>query len=108
MIQLTLEEISVAINAASLNLDSNLKVTGKVVIDSRKVSQGDLFVAINGENVDGHDFCHEAIKKGAIAVISSKELVGIPTLLVKEGNAASKNVDQPTVIALGKIGRAHV
>ena len=103
MIPLTLEEISVAINAASINLDSNLKVTGKVVIDSRKVSQGDLFVAINGENVDGHDFCHEAIKKGAIAVISSKELVGIPTLLVKEGNAASKNVDQPTVIALGKL-----
>jgi UDP-N-acetylmuramoyl-tripeptide--D-alanyl-D-alanine ligase len=103
MIPLTLEEISVAINAATLNLDSNLKVNGKVVIDSRKVSQGDLFVAINGEKVDGHDFCHEAIKKGAIAVISSKELVGIPTLLVKEGNAASKNVDQPTVIALGKL-----
>jgi len=103
MIPLTLEEISVAINAATLNLDSNLKVTGKVVIDSRKVSQGDLFVAINGEKVDGHDFCHEAINKGAIAVISSKELVGIPTLLVKEGNAASKNVDQPTVIALGKL-----
>ena len=103
MIPLTLEEISVAINAASLNLDSNLKVTGKVVIDSRKVSQGDLFVAINGEKVDGHDFCHQAIKQGAIAVISSKELVGIPTLLVKEGNAASKNVDQPTVIALGKL-----
>ena len=103
MIPLTLEEISVAINAASLNLDSNLKVTGKVVIDSRKVSQGDLFVAINGENVDGHDFCHEAINKGAIAVISSKEIVGIPTLLVKEGNADSKNVDQPTVIALGKL-----
>ena len=103
MIPLTLEEISVAINAVSLNLDSNLKVTGKVVIDSRKVSQGDLFVAIKGEKVDGHDFCHEAIKKGAIAVVSSKELVGIPTLLVKEGNAASKNVDQPTVIALGKL-----
>ena len=103
MIPLTLEEISVAINAASLNLDSNLKVNGKVVLDSRKVSPGDLFVAINGEKVDGHDFCHEAIKKGAIAVVSSKELVGIPTLLVKEGNAASKNVDQPTVIALGKL-----
>lgn len=103
MIPLTLEEISVAINAASLNLDSNLKVTGKVVIDSRKVFPGDLFVAINGEKVDGHDFCHEAIKQGAIAVVSSKELVGIPTLLVKEGNDASKNVDQPTVIALGKL-----
>jgi UDP-N-acetylmuramoyl-tripeptide--D-alanyl-D-alanine ligase len=103
MIPLTLEEISVAINAVAVNLDSNLKVTGKVVIDSRKVSQGDLFVAINGEKVDGHDFCSDAIKQGAAAVISSKELAGIPTLLVKEGNAASKNADQPTVIALGKL-----
>lgn len=103
MIPLTLEEISVAINAVAVNLDSKLKVTGKVVIDSRKVSQGDLFVAINGEKVDGHDFCNDAIKQGAVAVISSKELAGIPTLLVKEGNAASKNADQPTVIALGKL-----
>jgi len=61
MIPLTLEEISVAINAATLNLDSNLKVTGKVVIDSRKVSQGDLFVAINGEKVDGHDLLMDMI-----------------------------------------------
>jgi UDP-N-acetylmuramoyl-tripeptide--D-alanyl-D-alanine ligase len=103
MIPLTLEEISVAINAVAVNLHSNLKVTGKVVIDSRKVSQGDLFVAINGEKVDGHDFCNDAIKQGAVAVISSKELAGIPTLLVKEGNAASRNADQPTVIALGKL-----
>ena len=103
MIPLTLKEISVAINADAVNLDLNLKVTGKVVIDSRKVSQGDLFVAINGEKVDGHDFCNDAIKKGAVAVVSARELVGIPTLLVKEGNIASKNVDQPTVIALGKL-----
>jgi UDP-N-acetylmuramoyl-tripeptide--D-alanyl-D-alanine ligase len=103
VIPLTLKEISVAINADAVNLDLNLKVTGKVVIDSRKVSQGDLFVAINGEKVDGHDFCNDAIKKGAVAVVSARELVGIPTLLVKEGNIASKNVDQPTVIALGKL-----
>jgi len=103
MIPLTLKEISVAVNATIINVDSNLKVTGKVVIDSRKVSQGDLFVAINGEKVDGHDFCNQAIKQGAVAVLSSKELADIPTLLVKEGNIGSKNIDQPTVIALGKI-----
>jgi UDP-N-acetylmuramoyl-tripeptide--D-alanyl-D-alanine ligase len=103
VIPLTLKEVSVAINATTFNIDSDLKVTGKVVIDSRKVSQGDLFVAINGEKVDGHDFCNDAIKKGAVAVVAARELVGIPTLLVKEGNIASKNVDQPTVIALGKL-----
>jgi UDP-N-acetylmuramyl pentapeptide synthase len=48
MIPMTIEEIAKAVSAQVKNLDSNVKVTGKVVIDSRKVSKGDLFVAING------------------------------------------------------------
>lgn len=36
-----------------------------VSIDSRTIKQGELFVAIKGERFDGHDFVHEAIKKGA-------------------------------------------
>jgi len=103
MIPMTIEEIAKAISADVLNLDSNIKVTGKVVIDSRKVSKGDLFVAINGENVDGHGFCDAAIKQGAVAVIASKELPGVPSLLVSNGNLTSQDVDQPTVIALGKL-----
>ena len=74
MIPMTMEEIAKAISGELKNLESNIKVTGKVVIDSRKVSKGDLFVAINGENVDGHDFCETAIKQGAVAVIASKEI----------------------------------
>jgi UDP-N-acetylmuramoyl-tripeptide--D-alanyl-D-alanine ligase len=103
MIPMTIEEIAKAISAQVKNLDSNVKVTGKVVIDSRKVSKGDLFVAIHGENVNGHDFCEAAIKQGAVAVIAAKEITGVPTLLVSNGNLDSKDVDQPTVIALGKL-----
>jgi UDP-N-acetylmuramoyl-tripeptide--D-alanyl-D-alanine ligase len=103
MIPMTIEEIAKAISAQVKNLDSNVKVTGKVVIDSRKVSKGDLFVAINGENVNGLDFCAEAIKQGAVAVIAAKEITDVPTLLVSIGNLDSKDVDQPTVVALGKL-----
>ena len=100
---MTMEEIAKAISAELKNLDSNIKVTGKVVIDSRKVNKGDLFVAIKGENVDGHSFCAAAIKQGAVAVIASKEIPGVPSLIVSNGNMTSQEVDQPTVIALGKL-----
>ena len=100
---MTMEEIARAISGELKNLDSNIKVTGKVVIDSRKVNKGDLFVAIKGENVDGHSFCAAAIKQGAVAVIASKEIPGVPSLIVSNGNMTSQEVDQPTVIALGKL-----
>ena len=100
---MSLKEISTAIAAEVKFADLESRVTGKVVIDSRKVSPGDLFVAIKGENVDGHDFAAQAIKQGAIAVISDKEIPGVASLIVTQGNSNSKEVDQPTVIALGKL-----
>ena len=39
--------------------------------DSRKVKEGTLFIAIPGNNNDGHDFIFDAIDKGAIAVIAN-------------------------------------
>jgi UDP-N-acetylmuramoyl-tripeptide--D-alanyl-D-alanine ligase len=40
-----------------------------VVVDSRQVEEGSLFVALPGQRVDGHDFIPEAIKRGAAAVL---------------------------------------
>jgi UDP-N-acetylmuramoyl-L-alanyl-D-glutamate--2,6-diaminopimelate ligase len=37
--------------------------------DSRKISENDVFVAIKGSLVDGHNFIETAIKKGAIAIV---------------------------------------
>ena len=44
-----------------------------IKIDSRKVNEGDTFVAIVGANVDGHDYIDEAIKRGATKLIISKD-----------------------------------
>ncbi|MCM1052369.1 MAG: UDP-N-acetylmuramoyl-L-alanyl-D-glutamate--2,6-diaminopimelate ligase [Ruminococcus sp.] len=40
--------------------------------DSRSVEKGDLFIALKGEVVDGHEFIPEAIDKGAKVIVVSK------------------------------------
>ncbi len=44
-----------------------------VCTDTRKITQGSLFVAIKGENFDGHDFAKKAIESGAEAVICERD-----------------------------------
>lgn len=41
----------------------------RVSIDSRQVRPGDLFVAIDGERFDGHDFLDEAVQRGAAGLL---------------------------------------
>jgi len=41
--------------------------------DSRKVKKGGLFVAIKGEHFDGYDFIPDAIKKGAMTIVSQRD-----------------------------------
>jgi len=41
-------------------------------IDSRTLKEGDLFIAIKGNNLDGHDFVDAALKKGAVGIIVSE------------------------------------
>ncbi len=42
-----------------------------IELDSRKVSEGDLFLAMPGTKYDGHLFISEAFSKGAVAAIVS-------------------------------------
>ncbi|MCY6959632.1 UDP-N-acetylmuramoyl-L-alanyl-D-glutamate--2,6-diaminopimelate ligase [Clostridium brassicae] len=46
----------------------------KIEYDSRKVEKGDLFVCIEGFNVDGHKYAKAAYEKGASAIICSKDI----------------------------------
>ena len=46
----------------------------RISTDTRTLKKGDLFLALKGENFDGHDFIEEAIFKGASSVISEKDL----------------------------------
>lgn len=48
--------------------DSNREVT-ELVIDSRKVTEGSLYVAMRGTVVDGHSFIASAIEKGARTIV---------------------------------------
>lgn len=45
-----------------------------IVTDSRQTEPGALFVAIPGERVDGHVFIEDVIAKGALAVMSERDL----------------------------------
>jgi len=40
--------------------------------DSRKITNGNLFIAVKGTQVDGHDFIEKAIKLGAVAIVCSQ------------------------------------
>ncbi len=51
--------------------------------DSRKVKEGDIFVAIKGVAGDGHDYIEEAIKNGAKKVVVEHGLYSVDTLVVK-------------------------
>jgi UDP-N-acetylmuramoyl-tripeptide--D-alanyl-D-alanine ligase len=60
-----------------------------ISIDTRTLQSGDLYVALVGDNFDGHDFIDAAIEQGACAVLSSKKMtVAIPQLIVGDTRVA--------------------
>ena len=42
-------------------------------IDSRTVQPGELFFAVKGERLDGHDFVHQALERGAVSAVVRKD-----------------------------------
>ncbi|MEI7640053.1 MAG: UDP-N-acetylmuramoyl-tripeptide--D-alanyl-D-alanine ligase [bacterium] len=69
---------------------SDAQIKG-VAIDNRGIKKGELFIAIKGENNDGHLFVADALKKGACAVLAEKEIKGVDSkkvILVKDTKAA--------------------
>lgn len=65
-------EIIAATNGVVLAGDINEEFIG-ITQDSRLVQPGNCYVAIAGENVDGHDFVEMAIAKGAKVILVSKD-----------------------------------
>jgi UDP-N-acetylmuramoyl-tripeptide--D-alanyl-D-alanine ligase len=45
-------------------------------IDSRTLQPGEVFFAVKGERLDGHDFVEKALEKGALAAVVRKDLFG--------------------------------
>lgn len=74
----------------------NVVVSG-IQHDSRNVCRGDLFVALIGERVDGHDFVAKAREAGAAAALVSRPVEdALPQLVVKD-----------TLLAYGAIAKAY-
>ena len=58
-------------------------------MDTRKIENGQLFVAICGESRDGHDFAQAAIDAGAAAVLAEKPLnPSIPAIITADSRKA--------------------
>lgn len=67
-----LNEIIKELEAVEITGSAAVELTG-INFDSRKVSSGDLFVAIRGSGFDGHEYIPQAIKGGAVAVVSEED-----------------------------------
>ena len=61
-----------------------------VAVDSRKVQGGDLFVAVRGTALDGHDYIADALGRGAAAVVVERAVLapGIPAVVVEDSAKA--------------------
>ena len=71
-------------------------VTG-VASDTRQLASGDLFVALAGARVDGHDLLEAAAARGAVAALVAREV----------GGGSPQVVVDDVPAALGVIARAY-
>lgn len=80
-----LKELLKDLEVKMLNF-KNVEV-GDITDDSRNVVKGSIFVAIKGNNYDGNIFIKDAIKKGAVAVLTEEkatEKLKIPVIVSKD------------------------
>jgi len=96
MLPWSLEEVS-ALTNGQLRGRREERVQG-VAHDTRNVKKGDLFIAIVGERLDGHQFVKQAAAQGARAAVVSRWVPGvhIPQIQVED-----------TTVALGQLGKAQ-
>jgi len=84
----------------SRGLPAGAAFTG-VSIDSRKIHEGDLFIALRGDRFDGHDFIRDALEVGATAAVveqswlleqKKRTVRGLPLIPVPEALAALQSL----------------
>ncbi|WP_330182007.1 UDP-N-acetylmuramoyl-tripeptide--D-alanyl-D-alanine ligase [Nocardia sp. NBC_01503] len=117
MIEMTLREIAEIVGGTLHDVpDPDTTVTGAAEFDSRRITPGDLFLALPGEHTDGHDFAAKAVAAGAVAVLAARP-IGVPAIVVAPQPHASRAIalahdtdgsGAAVLEALGKLARASV
>ncbi len=95
------------------DFSTELEATG-YSIDSRTLSDGDLFFAVRGERMDGHDYVESALKAGAIAAVVSRsweapdepERVNPCKLLWVPENGPPPNAEDNVLVALQRLAHS--
>ncbi len=113
--------ISMSLSKAATAIESNYSgediVFSGCSIDSRTIEKGNLFIAINGENFDGHDYVSMAEEKGAAALLLEREISHTkPMLKVKDTRKAMGSLAKswreemaiPVVAITGSNGKTTV
>jgi UDP-N-acetylmuramoyl-L-alanyl-D-glutamate--2,6-diaminopimelate ligase len=95
----TLEDLlePVKVLAANGQLDRKIE---SLQFDSRKVKRGDVFIAIRGTQVDGHDYISSAVDQGAVAIVAEALPDSLPDQIVSVLVADS-------AMALGKMASLY-
>ncbi|HVL51021.1 MAG TPA: UDP-N-acetylmuramoyl-tripeptide--D-alanyl-D-alanine ligase [Actinomycetota bacterium] len=103
--------------AAVEELDRTARITG-VAVDSRVVKPGDVFFALKGDYLDGHDYARDALLRGASAVVVERpvEVEAGRRVVVADGMAAVaalagwvRDVLNPVVVGItGSTGKTSV
>ena len=112
---LTLKNIAKACGGTLKNDNGSDNEASCVVIDSRLITEGGIFIATVGERVDGHSFIPDVASKGALGVICEKEPSDcpVPYILVKDSFKALTDIaayyrsiiDIPVIGITGSVGK---
>jgi len=103
----------IAATSATLHGDADWRITG-MALDNRKTNPGDLFIALKGENHDGHDYVAAAADAGAVAALVSRKVdAPIPQLVADDSLIALRDLakaarqrSSATVVAVtGSVGK---
>ena len=58
-----------------------------IATNTKDLNPGELFLCIKGATIDRHDFIKEAVDKGAVAIVASKEVeTTVPVIYVDDVN----------------------
>ena len=112
---MTIERAAAACGGRLCGVENKEHELGRVIIDSRAVQPGDLFVAYKGEHTDGHEYIAAALEKGAACCLAERLPEGVtgPVLLTDDVQRALERIAEayratlslPVIGITGSVGK---